>query len=1058
MLLLVSQMAFTQESPLWLRYPAISPDGNTIVFTFQGDIYRVDAKGGTALPLTLQEAHDFMPVWSPDGKSIAFASDRFGNFDVFVMPATGGEAKRITYHSAPEYPYAILPDNKTVVFGASRQDAVDNRQYPSGYMPELYKSDGGRAMQILTTPAENVSFDAAGNRMFYEDKKGQENAWRKHHTSSVARDIWMYDLQSKTHKQITAFAGEDRNPVWVNNQDALYYLSEQNGSFNVFKTNEAGKNPEAITRFSTHPVRFLTASNQGDLCFGFNGEIYLHKNGQSTKVAIQIANDGRGRSVTNLPIRSGISQLLVSPNGREAAFVYRGDVFVTNADGSGTKQVTKTTEAERGMSWSKDGRALVYSSERGGRFRIFRSEIVRRDEPYFYASTLLKETELVQNENSLQAPALSPDGKLLAYTENFNTLKLRSLEKKSDVILVKPEQWLSWGDNGHAVEWSPDSKWLLTGFSQPGIGNSEIGILSADGKTQLTNITQSGFSDGNAKWGMQGKMMYWFSTREGLSGKANSGGSQNDVFGLFFDKGAWDTFRLSKDDYALAKDIRSKADTSKKKTEAKKDSTPVVKIDWPGLEFRKERLTVHSSSMSDALLDKDGENLYYLSRFEKGANLWKTNLRTKETKILAPVNAARAGNMQWGKDEKQIFLELDGGIAKIGAADGKVERVSLDGNMVVNEKAERQVMFDHVVRRTRDIYYKNDYHGIKWDEMAASYARQVPFVGNDFEFSELLSELLGELNVSHSGSSYGSLNPNADATASLGLLYNPDYSGIGMQIEEVLVNGPLDKNTWDIKKGDLLIAIDGDTIKPDTDLSRYLNRKQNQFVLVSIGRNNEMKEFVIRPVSLGEENRLLYQRWVKRNADEVTRLSKGKLGYIHIPGMNDGAFRTAVDEAMGKFAGTDALVVDTRNNGGGDLVADLAMWLSGKPFMQYSNDREIVNYEPTFRWNKPSISLANEANYSDGHCYAYMYTFLNLGKLVGMPVPGTCTFAGWEVLQNPNIRWGVPPMGVKIVDGPYLENHQTEPDIKVKNEYGVVATGKDQQLEKAVEELLKTIK
>ncbi|MCC6762432.1 MAG: peptidase S41, partial [Chitinophagaceae bacterium] len=211
---------------------------------------------------------------------------------------------------------------------------------------------------------------------------------------------------------------------------------------------------------------------------------------------------------------------------------------------------------------------------------------------------------------------------------------------------------------------------------------------------------------------------------------------------------------------------------------------------------------------------------------------------------------------------------------------------------------------------------------------------------------------------------------------------------------------------------------------------------------------------------MGEENGLLYKRWVKRNADEVDRLSNGQLGYIHVPGMNDGAYRTAIEEAMGKYAGRKALVVDTRNNGGGDLVADLTMWLSGKRFMEYSNDKEVSNYEPTFRWNKPSISLANEANYSDGHCYAFAYKYLQLGKLVGMPVPGTCSFAGWEILQDGQTRWGTVPMGVRMMDGSgkYLENFQTEPDIKLMNEYNQVNKGKDQQLEAAVAELMKEIK
>jgi C-terminal processing protease CtpA/Prc len=196
---------------------------------------------------------------------------------------------------------------------------------------------------------------------------------------------------------------------------------------------------------------------------------------------------------------------------------------------------------------------------------------------------------------------------------------------------------------------------------------------------------------------------------------------------------------------------------------------------------------------------------------------------------------------------------------------------------------------------------------------------------------------------------------------------------------------------------------------------------------------------------------------VKRNADEVDKVSAGQLGYVHIPGMNDGAYRTTFEDIMGKYATRKGVVVDTRFNGGGDLVADLAMFLSGKKFFDYTTDTRSTGYEPNFRWTKPTVAMANEANYSDGHCFAYAYKSQKIGPLIGMPTPGTCTFAGWEGLQD-GIRWGVPGVGVKdAVTGKYLENQQTEPDIKVPNQYGVVAKGKDQQLEAAIAALMKII-
>ena len=248
-----------QERPLWMRYPAISPDGQTILFSYKGDIYSVSAKGGTAVPLTISESYEYAPVWSHDGKWIAFASDRYGNFDVFVMPATGGEARRLTYHSNNEVPSTFTADDRSVLFSACRQDLVTDGQFPTGAMPELYSvpTTGGRVSQVLPIPALSATVNAAGDKIIYEDQKGYESEWRKHHTSSVTRDIWVYDSKTSKYTRLTNFKGEDRNPVFGSDGSEYYYLSEQGGSFNVYKSQlSEGAASAAVTHFSKHPVRF----------------------------------------------------------------------------------------------------------------------------------------------------------------------------------------------------------------------------------------------------------------------------------------------------------------------------------------------------------------------------------------------------------------------------------------------------------------------------------------------------------------------------------------------------------------------------------------------------------------------------------------------------------------------------------------------------------------------------------------------------------------------------------------------------------------------------------
>src|SRR5258708_4649107 len=298
-LLLLTFSVRAQFTPGWLRYNAISPDGKSVVFTYKGDLYKVPSAGGEAIALTAHEAHDFMPVWSHDGKYIAFASDRYGNFDIYIMPAAAGEPKRLTFHSPPQYPYAISKDNKNIIFGASRMDVAGNRTFPVASQPELYQVnvDGGRVQQLLSTPAEDAKLSQDGARLIYHDKKGGENPFRKHHVSSIARDIWVWDIKAGTHKKITDFSGEDRNPVFTDNDKAFYYLSEESGSFNVHKMSLEGGKSTQITSFKKHPVRFLSSSDDGTLCFSYDGSLYTQKGReQPEKIHITLAADAKANN------------------------------------------------------------------------------------------------------------------------------------------------------------------------------------------------------------------------------------------------------------------------------------------------------------------------------------------------------------------------------------------------------------------------------------------------------------------------------------------------------------------------------------------------------------------------------------------------------------------------------------------------------------------------------------------------------------------------------------------------------------------------------------------
>jgi C-terminal processing protease CtpA/Prc len=495
----------------------------------------------------------------------------------------------------------------------------------------------------------------------------------------------------------------------------------------------------------------------------------------------------------------------------------------------------------------------------------------------------------------------------------------------------------------------------------------------------------------------------------------------------------------------------------KKSPEIKKDTTLV--INWDGLKDRKARLTIHSSTLSDALLSKDGEKLFYLARFEKGLNLWSCELRTKETKMELALNA-QSGSLYWDKEMKNIFLLADGRISKIAVDPVKQSPVDFKGEINLDVPAERQQMFNHVWKRTKSMFYISDFHGAPWDDLRIAYEKKLPSIGNGYEFAELLSEMLGELNVSHCGASYRFSDPNGDNTAALGIFVDYDFPGNGIRIAEIIKGGPLDKENIKVTPGMIIEQIDGEIITAQVDAAKFLNRKvdKNTSLLIFDSLTKIRQQITVKPVSLEKENQLIYRRWIRANQDEVDRLSNGQLGYVHIPGMSDGPYRNVYEEVMGKYHDRKGLIIDTRFNGGGDLVSDLAQFFTGKKYIDYAIESRSVGSEPGFRWTKPTVAMVNEANYSDGHCFACGYQDLGIGKLIGMPVPGTCSYAGWEMLWDGSVMWGSVPVSSKNMKGQWLENLETTPEVQIKNEPGVIGKGRDQQLERAVEELMRNLK
>ncbi|WP_050813305.1 PD40 domain-containing protein [Aquimarina agarivorans] len=487
------------------------------------------------------------------------------------MPSHGGASNRLTFHSSNDSPSDFTADGKFVLFTSARLDSHTNQQFPSSVLPELYKvsTNGGRVKQVLTTPAINTKISSNNKTLIFEDSKGYENTRRKHHKSSVTRDIWKYDISSETYTKLSSFSEKDRNPVFAKDEKSYFFLNETSGSFNVYKASLSGGKAQQISNFTKHPVRYLSISDEDKLCYNYHGEIFVQTEGSAPQlVKISIQSDLRNLPVKTIPVHNKLSEFAISPNEKEIAFIKRGEVFVSSVKDGITKRITNTPEQERSVSFSPDGKSILYTGERNGSWNLYETSLSRKEEKYFFNATVLKEKTILKTDSETFQPSYSPNGKEISFLEERTNLKVINLKSKAVREIMPGNNNYSYSDGDQFYEWSPDSNWFLVNYLRDGQWIDQAGLVNASGKEPVINLLPTGYGAFAPQWMMDGKMITWLSQRNGMKNHA-SWGAELDVYGMLLTKAAWDDFNLSKLEAELMEEDQKDSETKENQDEPK---------------------------------------------------------------------------------------------------------------------------------------------------------------------------------------------------------------------------------------------------------------------------------------------------------------------------------------------------------------------------------------------------------------------------------------------------------------------------------------------------------
>lgn len=1046
------------EKPIWVRYPSIAPDGQTLSFTYRGRIFVVDPDGGLAVPLTANGTYSHGATWAPDSESIAFASDLNGDDDVYLTDFTGA-LQRMTWSSANEIPTSFAPDGQSILYTAVRLgDAERSTQAALSNLPQLYSVnlDNGREDLVLPNLASEAKWNSDQTRLVYSYNPSRDPEDRQHRVAANARQLWTYDTVSGMHKPLFEVDGVDRhNPIWSTDGQSLYYISEASGWLNVWQLDLASGQETQLTTFEGDPVRDLSVADDGTLAFANRGRIYVRPAGAAEARPIEVMTLEQRASRQDNFYATNNQDFESSPDGERFAIVANADVFLQD-DAGNFRQITATPGQEKNVAFSPDSSMLAYAAQRGHQWGIYAVDLSTDDDNGTLEASYTEIPLYVPQAGNAYQPSFSPDGTKLAFIADRREVQVLDLSTDKVQVLFSESDYNSvYMDGDMSYAWSPSSEELLVNWRSIGGGDTRrVAIVPADGSAPPHPIGSVPNLNGGF-WSLDGTQVLGLTTLYSAR-TAQLWTQGSELYRIFLSEDARQDFLDT---------VQGMGGTF---DEDEEGVALVRPYETSG--FRAGRLEGRlTNGLDGAVLIQplnDLENLLAIAQVD--VDTYAINLISMIDGSSSTIGRFDAPDLQaisYVPNLGVIDAKIPGRILRVPIA-APDQSVAISSDLFYSRDADaaRIAAFEQAWADVEYRYYDRDHEGRDWAAIGTKYRAYLGSIASDRELRELISAMYGELSASHMFTAYRGIestrNDIGNSNDALGVYVDLGFTGAGRRVAAILPGGPLDRRIFDIAPGDIITSINGHAIPEAGGLDKLLDLNVGRPALVGVvdAETQEERFYTVKPIDQYEEMALAKARLIDARREMVERLSNACIAYQYVPGMDNSAYLDLLGNLTAQRGIAKAAVLDVRSNGGGNLTRELITLLSGEAYSTFGVAGGPSDIEPNNRWVWPSAVVVDSYGYSDGAVFPQAYQDNAIGPLVGDTVLNTGTAVDYvQSAVVPGLTYGIPVLPNQRLDGSYYENNIVNPDIHVAFDPNTVGLNTDPQLEAAIAALMTEI-